>query len=696
MALVTHKFKLDLTPGAARQVLYTSQGDIGRPFEADLYWNGSPWTATGTTANIRGKKQDDTVFDYTATVSGSSVTFSTTEQMTIISGPVECELVFSNDGDIIASANFVLMVEDSPYNPDALSESDIPTIGDLIEQTIGGDIRDEVDALITENPELMLQDNAVTTPKLADDAVTLAKLDEEALQYVSPYKYGAVGDGVTDDSAAVREAGQYGTIREPNGTFYLGSSVILPHGTKDTKYFVEINSSVIVEDDTCGNEFYKDVSQASTTSRGQWLVVARNKRGISLEHNLFHDCVSALYVDTCPDANISKNSFYDIPQTAGSSGGNGYGVCVIASNRSKITCNTFLNVSRHSVYLSKDSTPTKGNEDIIVDSNIFKWDENRAGDFTGFDTFMMCRSTKRLKINNNIFYGGISICNLSAQVDNGSTMDTNEDTQITNNVCYNMANSSRPYDGLIKTLCESVTGTGDFVKKIYVAHNAVYNCHVPMFDIDVVDSVVVENNYFEGDAVWGFMHGDFGALAIKNISIKNNIINTSQALLYFGGNTGNNYGDIEISGNTLKISRLASLTTSAIDTLTITNNNFTWTTDGPSYVDNTTVTTAYICGNVANKTMLTKFNMANATITQTDSSIGFDVTQAAYSSYNVKKLARPCYPAGTVNGNQATFQILANLAALPTTDISLGQIATTADGNVYVYSSSGWKQINNT
>ena len=158
MALVTHKFKLDLTPGAARQVLYTSQGDIGRPFEADLYWNGSPWTATGTTAEIRGKKPDDTVFDYTATVSGSSVTFSTTEQMTIISGPVECELVFSNDGDIIASANFLLIVEASPYDPNAISESEVQGINAMIQAATPEAVADWFEA---EAPSSTVFTNAV-------------------------------------------------------------------------------------------------------------------------------------------------------------------------------------------------------------------------------------------------------------------------------------------------------------------------------------------------------------------------------------------------------------------------------------------------------------------------------------------------------------------------------------------------------
>ena len=159
MALVTKEFKLDLAPGQLRPVVNASQGDIGRPFKADLYWNGSPWTATGTTAEIRGKKPDDTVFDYTATVSGSSVTFSTTEQMTIISGPVECELVFSNDGDIIASANFLLIVEASPYDPNAISESEVQGLNAMIQAATPEAVDDWFE---TEAPSSTVFTNAVS------------------------------------------------------------------------------------------------------------------------------------------------------------------------------------------------------------------------------------------------------------------------------------------------------------------------------------------------------------------------------------------------------------------------------------------------------------------------------------------------------------------------------------------------------
>lgn len=174
--LVTQIFKLDLTPGASRPVVYASAGDIGRPFNAELYWNGSAWTATGTTAKIRGKKPDATVFEYDATVSGSNVTFSTTEQMTIIPGPVECEIVFSEGSNVVATANFVMIVEGSPWNPDALSESDVRALSDAV----AGMMDDAIDAKLAEYEAATanIADGAVTTAKIADNSITSEKIKD--------------------------------------------------------------------------------------------------------------------------------------------------------------------------------------------------------------------------------------------------------------------------------------------------------------------------------------------------------------------------------------------------------------------------------------------------------------------------------------------------------------------------------------
>ena len=188
----TLSFDLELKPGGIPPIIHASQGDIGRMFKANIYWDGAAATSyvSGATVNLRGRKPDKTVFDYSATLAGSMVTFETTEQMTIISGPVECELVFSNDGDIIASANFVLMVEDSPYNPDAPSESVIPGIVDLIEDTIGGDVRDEVQAELEAHPEwtTTVQDGAITKAK-----INTAFLPEIENAYVTPEMFGVAG-----------------------------------------------------------------------------------------------------------------------------------------------------------------------------------------------------------------------------------------------------------------------------------------------------------------------------------------------------------------------------------------------------------------------------------------------------------------------------------------------------------------------
>lgn len=177
MAFITQTFKLDLTPGASRPVLYASQGDIGRPFQAELFWSGSHWDADAYDAILRGKKTDATVFEYdTPTIDGYHVTFTTAEQMTIIGGPVECELVFVDGSNEVASANFVLIVEGSPYDPDALSESDVLTLADAV----AGMMDDAIDAKLAayEAATANISDGAVTTAKIADNSITGEKIKD--------------------------------------------------------------------------------------------------------------------------------------------------------------------------------------------------------------------------------------------------------------------------------------------------------------------------------------------------------------------------------------------------------------------------------------------------------------------------------------------------------------------------------------
>lgn len=59
MALVTKEFKLELSPGGCPDTVITaSQGDIGRPYKANLFWDGEPWSAAGYDVALRGRKTD--------------------------------------------------------------------------------------------------------------------------------------------------------------------------------------------------------------------------------------------------------------------------------------------------------------------------------------------------------------------------------------------------------------------------------------------------------------------------------------------------------------------------------------------------------------------------------------------------------------------------------------------------------------
>lgn len=127
------EFSVDIIPGGAPAIVHSSQGDIGRQFTVNLTRNGRGMDVSNYDIKLRGIKPDKTVFEYTldANSYGQAV-FSTTEQMTIVPGPVECELVFSESGKKVASANFVLKVEGAPYDENAASESIIESAEDIV------------------------------------------------------------------------------------------------------------------------------------------------------------------------------------------------------------------------------------------------------------------------------------------------------------------------------------------------------------------------------------------------------------------------------------------------------------------------------------------------------------------------------------------------------------------------------------
>ena len=122
---------LQIIPNGVMPRVNVSQFDVGRQIQFKLYDGASAYTIpTGAMVRIDGVKPDKNGFSYEATYSGNTVTVETTDQMTVLSGDVMCELrIIVDDVDSIGTLNFTLAVEKSPIDGDTpMSDTDIPAI----------------------------------------------------------------------------------------------------------------------------------------------------------------------------------------------------------------------------------------------------------------------------------------------------------------------------------------------------------------------------------------------------------------------------------------------------------------------------------------------------------------------------------------------------------------------------------------
>ena len=126
--------KLNLIPGGVLPVVNVSQYDVGRHFAIQIYEGAASYDLAGKSVQIRGTKPDGNGFAYDSTdgvisVSGSTVTVSTVQQMTAVGGDTTVELRITASGVVLGTLNFVLMVEPSALSDDTpISETDIPAI----------------------------------------------------------------------------------------------------------------------------------------------------------------------------------------------------------------------------------------------------------------------------------------------------------------------------------------------------------------------------------------------------------------------------------------------------------------------------------------------------------------------------------------------------------------------------------------
>ena len=134
--MIEQTYKIDLIPQGFQTVVHVSQYDVGsRKLTFELQKDGVAYEPPAQLdASISGKKPDRHIFYYPMEVSGNKVSIVLEQQMTMISGDVECKIVLTNAGEQIATARFILAVEGTPINNADISESDVPIFENLVNQ----------------------------------------------------------------------------------------------------------------------------------------------------------------------------------------------------------------------------------------------------------------------------------------------------------------------------------------------------------------------------------------------------------------------------------------------------------------------------------------------------------------------------------------------------------------------------------
>lgn len=128
-------FNLDLIPDGIPPIVHVSQYDKGQLWKFNIIQNNTLFEIpAGSSVTVQGTKKDGTGFQYPCTYSGSQVTVTEEQQMTVFFGDVKAEIVIVNGDDLIGTLNFIIRIEQAPLNENTIiSETMLPLIEEAAE-----------------------------------------------------------------------------------------------------------------------------------------------------------------------------------------------------------------------------------------------------------------------------------------------------------------------------------------------------------------------------------------------------------------------------------------------------------------------------------------------------------------------------------------------------------------------------------
>lgn len=134
--MIYQSINLDINPGGFPAIVRISQYDTLVGVIATILRDGQVMVLpAGTTATIEGTKPSTLGFSEAGTVdeANGTVTFDIAATMSEEAGDIPCEIVLTNSGQRVGTANFVLAIEASPH-PAGTLDGDAESAQTLVEQ----------------------------------------------------------------------------------------------------------------------------------------------------------------------------------------------------------------------------------------------------------------------------------------------------------------------------------------------------------------------------------------------------------------------------------------------------------------------------------------------------------------------------------------------------------------------------------
>ena len=133
---ITQEFNLDMIPQTVPVVVPVNQYDTGTGrLIIKLYKGLTPYSPTNATVKIQGTKPDKKGFEYSASISGNTVTADLELQMTACFGDVRTQIVVTESTGETGTFVFILRVQKSALEDDTdISETELPDIIDAAER----------------------------------------------------------------------------------------------------------------------------------------------------------------------------------------------------------------------------------------------------------------------------------------------------------------------------------------------------------------------------------------------------------------------------------------------------------------------------------------------------------------------------------------------------------------------------------